>query len=64
VAFLTRRHGLPCARSDTPLVPASELPARLAALPQWRLAADGKSIEKAFVARNFVAGASGLSSPG
>jgi pterin-4a-carbinolamine dehydratase len=44
--------------SDTPLVPASELPARLAALPQWRLAADGKSIEKAFVARNFVAGGS------
>jgi len=42
---------------DTPLVPAAELPARMAALPQWRLAADGRSIEKAFVARSFAAGA-------
>jgi len=43
-------------RSDTPLVPPIELPTRLSALPLWRLGADGKSIEKSFVARNFVAG--------
>ena len=51
-ALLTRLR-----RSDTPLVPPIELPTRLGALPLWRLGADGKSIEKSFVARNFVAGA-------
>ena len=38
-------------------MPPVELPTRLAALPLWRLGADGKSIEKSFVSRNFVAGA-------
>lgn len=42
---------------DTPKVPADEIPALLAIIPAWRLAADGKSISRSFTAKNFVAGA-------
>lgn len=41
--------------SETPPVPADELPRLLAALPAWRLSADGATLSRAFVARNFLA---------
>ena len=41
--------------ADTPLVPASALPAHLATVPLWRLAPDRKSITRSFTARNFRA---------
>lgn len=41
---------------DTPAVPAQDMPELLAAIPAWQLSADGKSIHRAFVAKNFVQG--------
>jgi pterin-4a-carbinolamine dehydratase len=42
--------------SETPKVPAEQLPQYLAALPGWQLAQDQASISRQFVAKNFVAG--------
>jgi hypothetical protein len=47
---------LPATLSETPKVPAEQLPQYLAALPGWQLAQDHASISRQFVAKNFVAG--------
>lgn len=44
---------------DTPLIPATELPGLMEALPLWALANDSKSITRAFTGKNFMAGERG-----
>lgn len=44
-----------CCGKDTPLLPAEAVAERMAALPTWALSADGKSIKKEFVAKNWAA---------
>ncbi len=40
---------------DTPMLKAEEVLARMPSLPQWTLSGDGRSIERAFTARNWGA---------
>ena len=44
-----------CCGKDTPLLPPEALNPRLAALPNWTLSADGKTISRQFVARHWQA---------
>lgn len=44
-----------CCGKDTPLLPMDALTARMPALPDWTLSADGKAISKEFVAKNWGA---------
>lgn len=44
-----------CCGKDTPLLPMDVLTARMPALPQWSISADGKAISKEFVAKNWGA---------
>ena len=54
LAFSTLSHNC-CQLSNTPLLLPEQRDAYLKALPLWSLADDGKSIQRSFTARNFVA---------
>ena len=43
-----------CCGKDTPLLSPEDVHARMPALPQWSLTADGRSIERSFTARHWA----------
>jgi 4a-hydroxytetrahydrobiopterin dehydratase len=49
-----------CCGKDTPPLPADEVGSRMASLPLWTLAADGKAISRELVAKNWQAAMSFL----
>ena len=50
---LTRKHCVPC-EGGVPTLPAEEVRQLLAALPGWRLTADGKHIRREWRAKDFA----------
>jgi 4a-hydroxytetrahydrobiopterin dehydratase len=52
-AELTSKHCVPCEGGIPPLTPA-EVQDRLAAVPDWKLTADGKRIRREWRARDFA----------
>jgi 4a-hydroxytetrahydrobiopterin dehydratase len=53
-AELTKKHCAPC-EGGIPALSAAEVQAQLAALPSWKLTADGKRIRREWRARDFAA---------
>ncbi len=52
-ADLTKQHCAPC-EGGIPALGAEEVRERLAALPQWKLTADGRHIRREWRAKDFV----------